>query len=42
MNFAAKAVLTGFAAALALSSVPAMAQTQRPEVIPIRQRRVRW
>jgi OOP family OmpA-OmpF porin len=32
MNFAAKAVLTGFAASLALSSVPAMAQTPRPEV----------
>jgi OOP family OmpA-OmpF porin len=32
MNFAAKAVLTGFAASVALSSVPAMAQTPRPEV----------
>jgi len=32
MNFAAKAVLTGFAASVALSSVPAMAQTTRPEV----------
>jgi OOP family OmpA-OmpF porin len=32
MNFAAKAVLTGFAAAVTLSSVPAMAQTTRPEV----------
>ncbi len=32
MNFAAKAVLTGFAASLTLSSVPAMAQTPRPEV----------
>ena len=32
MNFATKAVLTGFAAALALSATPAMAQTQRPQV----------
>jgi OOP family OmpA-OmpF porin len=32
MNFAAKAVLAGFAASVALSSVPAMAQTPRPEV----------